>query len=121
MHEDSLDSVLCDWIILGKLCDCRLGEWTQNEEIKKTYLKLAIEGTPLVFIFTDFNFLGSSSMSIDQKFDDKINQNCVESIEVQWSLQKNLIIGQKIFHSCNKEDSSCCGFLKSMRIRARER
>ena len=45
-HEDFLEAFLCDWHVLGQLHVHRLGEWVLNEEIRKAYPKLVIDGTP---------------------------------------------------------------------------
>ena len=49
-HRDGLDSVICDWNVLGILCGFHLSEWAQNASEKDQPLTIT-DGLQLDFIF----------------------------------------------------------------------
>ena len=62
-YPESLDSVLCDWIVLDIFYCFLLAESTQNAWEKMQILACA-DGVPLSFIYPDLTFLGADRSTI---------------------------------------------------------
>ena len=118
---DSLQAALFDWNVLGRVYGFRCSEWAQNEEDRKNFPKLHIDGTPLAFIFHDFTFKGRNELHLDQDFNRDLDPSDVASGECVWRYQKNLDNGQRIPIVRNYKDPSLCPVLAALRIRERAR
>ena len=119
LDPDSLECALLDWNILGRYLGFRLSEWAQNEENKRNYPLLAIDGTPLAFTFKDFQFMGKRSRHLRQPFTKLLSNLVIESVKVRWRYQKNMDNGQIITQTRNRTNPKFCGVLVAANIRRR--
>lgn len=116
-HEDSLESALLDWIILGRYAGFRQSEWCQtSQRIAMTEPSLALPvPEPLAFITSDFTFFDSEACPLAA---DELNTT-PDAVELTWRFQKNSNNGERIPFSRDLERPDLCPVLAADRIRRR--
>ena len=87
-NEDSLESALHNWNILGNFYGFRISEWAQNEENKYDFPLLAIDDTLLAFTFEDFKFAGKGRRRMRKNFTTTLRNGNVKTNEVRRNYQK---------------------------------
>ena len=83
LDSDCLDSALYDWHVMGNMFGFRLLEWAQNNENKKHFPLLAVDGTPLAFTFEDFIFTKRINVDVSQGFNVILNPDQIHNVTVR--------------------------------------
>ena len=117
LHDDSLETALYDWNVLGIYYGFRLGEWAQNASTKSMPLR-SIDGSPIAFTFNDITFYGPNRKRLHQTWDTIIDTTAVAEVQLRWTVQKNLNNGETISQAKNV-NIRLCAVLAALRVRAR--
>lgn len=87
--------VLFDFQVIAIYSGIRLGEWAQNDNVRRLdQIRLNIDGTPTAFIIDDLEFYGRNKR-VMSRASALANQELVLQIDVRWRFQKNGEINQK--------------------------
>lgn len=117
MHDDSLESALYDWNVLGIYYGFRLGEWAQNVSTKPMPLR-STDGSPIAFTFNDITFYGPNRTRLNQTWETTLDPTAVAEVQLRWTVQKNLNNGETISQAKNT-NIRLCAVLAALRVRAR--
>ena len=117
LHDDSLETALYDWNVLGIYYGFRLGEWAQNASTKSIPLR-SIDSSPIAFTFNDITFYGPNRKRLHQTWDTIIDTTAVAEVQLRWTVQKNLNNGETISQAKNT-NIRLCAVLAALRVRAR--
>eukprot|EP00978_Attheya_sp_CCMP212_P019762 scaffold55684_cov43-Attheya_sp.AAC.1 len=122
-NDDSLDSALCNWNIMGHYYGYRKSEWVQDRtNLRKNALQRLPNGDVQAFRRDDYIFLGPDGGTRIPQGDGVIldeDDPAIGQVACRWQYQKNGNNGQIKTQSRNKDNPALCPVRASIRIRHR--
>jgi hypothetical protein len=119
-HPDSLDAIILDWIILGRITGARKNEWCQNSLTVKlsdpTLPNIPQQQQPLAFLFSNFTFQDHHGRIF--RTIDSTSFASAASVTIEWRFQKNTTNnnGDKMPFAHDSKRPSICPVQTTLRI-----
>lgn len=120
-HDDSLESALYDWNIMGHYYGYRKSEWVQDSKnLRKRILQRLPNGDVQAFRRDDFIFHGKDGIRIAQGDSVTLEDTPdIHEIACRWRYQKNTNNGEIKTQARNDEHPELCPVRAALRIRRR--